>query len=307
LGEGWIRWFAHDDGLRTPWRLALFVACFIFVLQLEVLVLPWLATVPVEEGRFSAGLVAQGALILAAAVLAGWVLLRWVDRRPAGSMGFGFHRGVPAELALGLAIGAASLAVPVALATAFGAYRVTPDGGSAAAWLAMAASGLAAFALPAAAEEALFRGYPFRALVDGPGPWVAVLLTSVAFALVHGANPNVTALGLLNIFLAGVLLAVAVLRTGSLWFASAVHLGWNWVVAGPLELPVSGLDAFDAPFYDTAPAGPAWISGGAFGPEGGLVATLGVATGLALVWWATRPGALLAPANEGRDERGDDR
>jgi uncharacterized protein len=41
----------------------------------------------------------------------------------------------------------------------------------------------------------------------------------------------VAPLGLANIFLAGVMLAVAYLRTRSLWFATGVHLGWNWTMA----------------------------------------------------------------------------
>jgi uncharacterized protein len=111
-----------------------------------------------------------------------------------------------------------------------------------------------------------------------------VVVANVLEALIaHGANPEVTWVGLANIFLAGVLLAMAYLRTRSLWFASALHLGWNWSMAALFALPVSGLDLFLPPGYRAQVGGPDWWSGGAFGPEGGLVATIALASALAVV------------------------
>jgi hypothetical protein len=75
------------------------------------------------------------------------------------------------------------------------------------------------------------------------------------------------------------MLSLAVLWTGSLWFASAVHLGWNWATAAVLDLPVSGLDSSTRPSTTAQPVGPAWLTGGEFGPEGGLAGTLAVAPG----------------------------
>jgi uncharacterized protein len=69
---------------------------------------------------------------------------------------------------------------------------------------------------------------------------------------------------------------VAYLRTLSLWFATAVHLGWNWAMATLFDLPVSGITAFDTPLYEPVVGGPAWWSGGLFGPEGGVVGTIGL-------------------------------
>ncbi|MFW5951333.1 MAG: CPBP family intramembrane glutamic endopeptidase [Gemmatimonadota bacterium] len=307
MNEGWRQWFVRDGRLRALWRALLFVAAFMAILQLQLLLLPVLA-VPVAADRVSAGLVVQGFMLLSAAVLAGWAMLRWVDERPLAELGFALRKRVPLELVAGTGIGAGALGLVVLAVAAFGGYRYTPDAGSAAAWLATAGAGLAVFAIPAAAEEALFRGYLFRTLIEGAGTAVAIVVTSLLFTLVHGANPNVTGFGLVNIFLAGVLLAVAVLRTGSLWFATAVHLGWNWAMAGPLDLPVSGIAGYDMPLYDGRAAGPAWLTGGEFGPEGGLVGTGAAGLALALVLWTTRPGARLAgPNRDGRDDRGEDR
>lgn len=291
-GPGWL------GGI---WRFLAFAGLFVAFLVTGAVVVPVPGDVsPAGEGM-PAGLVAQSVLMLAAALAAGWMMLTMVERRPLRALGFGIHGRIPVEVGVGLAVGAIGVAAVVAVLAVGGVYRFPADTGSVGGWLVVAGASLLAFALPAAAEEALFRGYGFLALREGAGPVAAVLVTSLLFALAHGSNPEVGGLALVNIFLAGVLLAVAVLRTGSLWFATAVHLGWNWVMAGPLDLPVSGLDAYDAPLYDGLAGSPRWLSGGAFGPEGGLAGTAAAMLVLALILRVTRPGALLAPVESNRE------
>jgi hypothetical protein len=130
------------------------------------------------------------------------------------------------------------------------------------------------------------------------GALPAVLVTSALFALVHARNPSVGAFALINIFLAGVLLAYAYLRTLSLWFATALHMGWNWAMATLFDLPVSGLQVFDTPLYDPRVTGAAWWSGASFGPEGGLVGTIGFVVALLAVlrWRAVRPDPAIVAA-----------
>jgi membrane protease YdiL (CAAX protease family) len=299
----WRRWVYRDGRLRAIWRVLLFVALFLAIAQAELFFLPFLVQAPAPDDRISAALVGQSVVLLSAALLAGWAMLRWVDRRPRDGLGFPLGPRVPVQLGLGLLLGSAAIALVVLPLAALGAYDYDPRPGTLTGWLAVSGVSLAALALPAAAEEAVFRGYLLRTIREGVGPVAAVGVTSLLFALVHGANPNVGVPGLVNIFLAGALLAVAVLRTGSLWFASAIHLGWNWVMAGPLDLPVSGLGGYDVPLYDVVGGGPPWLTGGAFGPEGGAVGTLSVAVGLGLVLWTTRPGGPLAGAPGRRDRR----
>lgn len=291
---GWSGWLGTGDGLRTPWRVLLFLVLFVAIVWLEGVLFPFITGLELPEDRLSVGLVGQTGLIMVAALLAAFVLLRWVDRAPLRGLGFPLTAGGGRELGVGLAVGVMALAGVVALFALFGWYRYSPAPGSAAGWVATSGVALLALAIPAASEEALVRGYVFRALEEGPGTVMAVVLTSLVFAALHGGNPGAGPFALVNVFLAGVLLAVAVARTGTLWLATGVHLGWNWIMAGPLDLPVSGLQGLDVPLYDAVVAGPAWLTGGGFGPEGGLAGTLGVALAFALVIGLTRPGGLLA-------------
>lgn len=291
-----------NDGFPGEGRLAALGRALLFLVTAFVLLLTGLFLVPeVAAADLPAGdglpllFIAQFALVLLAAFGAAWILQRLIERRAGVDLGFPLTRRAAREAAGGIAAGLLAVAAVIAVLSLAGVYRWTGEAGSAAGWAGTVVVSLAAFAIPAAAEEAVFRGYLLESLAAAAGPAAAVAITSVLFALVHGGNPGVGPWSFANLLFAGVLLAVAVLRTGTLWLATGVHLGWNWAMAGPLDLPVSGIDPYDAPFYDAIPAAPAWISGGAFGPEGGLAGTLAACVALGLILRLTRPGAPLAP------------
>jgi uncharacterized protein len=273
--------FLGPHGVRSGWRIALYAALvYAFTLLL--------ATLGAALGVGMAG--GPGfAVLLAAALLAGWVLLVWVDRRPPGALGFPLDRAAIGHSLAGTGIGGALLGAAVLLLAVMGMAGWVADEGTTREYVAVLASTFAFFAVAAAMEEALFRGYAFQALVQGIGAGPAVLASSALFALAHGSNPNVTPLGIANIFLAGVMLAVAYLRTRSLWFATGVHLGWNWTMATLLDFPVSGFVS-DTPLYSAVSAGPELWTGGAFGPEAGIPATLAIAGGTAWLWRTRRLG-----------------
>ncbi|HEU0012150.1 MAG TPA: CPBP family intramembrane glutamic endopeptidase [Longimicrobium sp.] len=226
--------------------------------------------------------------MLAGALVAGWVLLAAVDRRRPGALGFALEPAAARDGAVGVALGGVLQGAAVLLLAVAGTARWVADEGGMPEYVAALAGSFAFFAVAAAFEEALFRGYAFQALVQGIGAWPAILASSALFAWAHAGNANVTPIGLANIFLAGVLLAVAYLRTRSLWFATAVHLGWNWTMSALLDFPVSGF-VYDTPLYSARETGADWWTGGAFGPEAGLAATLTLAAGTA---WLLRTRAV---------------
>jgi membrane protease YdiL (CAAX protease family) len=233
---------------------------------------------------------------LIAALIAGILVLRWQDRRPPGALGFNLDRSAGTLSAVGLAIGAIVLLLVSVLMLIPGWLGFRPDDGSATGWLGTVARDFMLFGVAAAAEEAVFRGYGFQVLAKGTGPVIATAAGSALFAWAHASNPSVGSFALINIFLAGVLLSAAYLLTQSLWFATAVHLGWNWSMASLLDLPVSGLEIMDTPLYDATVRGPHWFTGGAFGPEGGLAGTMAFSGALLIVWWYARRRARVETA-----------
>jgi membrane protease YdiL (CAAX protease family) len=265
-------------GLRAGWRI-------LGYLLLSAGVGVMLASIAAAIGGKVAAL-ASFPVMLGSAVLAGWGMLALVDRRRPGALGFALDPAAIKDSVVGLGIGGAILGAAVLLLAVASMARWVADDGTVPEYVAALATSFVFFAVAAAAEEAVFRGYAFQALVQGVGVWPATLASSALFAYLHAGNPNVTPGALANIFLAGVMLAVAYLRTRSLWFATAVHLGWNWTMASLLDFPVSGL-VRDMPLYTAVEAGPDWVTGGTFGPEAGIAATLTIVLGT--VWmWRTR-------------------
>lgn len=215
---------------------------------------------------------ALGSLQLLAAIVASTVALRTDGRRPLSAIGLP-RAGAGRGLGLGLLTGLAVVVPALAVAVGAGGLRYALEGGT---WIEYLATGgwTCLILLPAAAgEEIGVRGYPLRVLAERWGPRPALVLTSVAFSALHGANPKVGGLALLNILLAGVLLGVVCLKTGDLWRATGVHAGWNLGTGFAADLPVSGIRLVDAPVIEVAAGGAALWTGGDFGLEGGLAAT----------------------------------
>jgi membrane protease YdiL (CAAX protease family) len=173
----------------------------------------------------------------------------------------------------GVGIGV-SMAVAVLLLLVFsGNASVSRSGDPFMSYAVAATPALGLLAVAALAEELLFRGLPLARLAAATGPlWASVILTA-GFIGLHTSNPGVTTLGLLNIGLASMLLSTTFFFWGGVPAAWGLHLGWNAGLALGADAPVSGL-GFRLPVFEFQPSGPEWVSGGAFGPEGGVMATL---------------------------------
>lgn len=226
------------------------------------------------------------AAVQSVALLVGFGLLSWlVGGRVLGFSRRDFERldvlpGSPRRIGRfgwGALVGASLAVLALLAAVPLGQAGWHPDSATPIAWLGRL--GLtAAVLLPAAlAEELAFRGVPLLAASRAVGRMPATVGLASLFALAHLRNPEVTPLALLNIALAGIFLGLVFFTAGGLWTSTGAHLGWNLALAG-LGAPVSGL-SLPMPWLDYAPGGPAWLTGGSFGPEGGALASLCLAGG----------------------------
>ncbi|HUQ20108.1 MAG TPA: CPBP family intramembrane glutamic endopeptidase [Gemmatimonadaceae bacterium] len=194
-----------------------------------------------------------------------------IDRKSWDYVWLGRAAFQPRLIAISLLVGAAAIGLPSLLLLSTGQLRaVSAANGS---WLGAAAITFANL-LPAAAGEELFlRGYLFAVLRDTIGWRWTLIVTSVVFGWMHINNPGVDAESVLLVILAGFFLGSILLATGSLYCAIAVHFAWNWMMAAALHTPVSGI-AVVAPDYRVVDSGPDWLTGGTWGPEGGMAAAL---------------------------------
>ena len=267
------RWFSADDGhIRPVWRAFLFLILgFIVLLLMSGPLHPF--GEGIKRGGWSAG-----------CLLLSWMLLSVFDERSFRTLGLWFYAGWWKETLWGLLLGALLIALVAAAMLLTGV--LTLQGGGAHPKLGGAlASGLLLFSTAALFEEIYFRGYAFQRLIESWGAWGAVLAFSALFGFAHMSNPGATVLGTANTVLAGVLLAVAYLKTKGLWLPFGLHLSWNYFLGPVFGLPVSG-GRFEPSYLQSSITGPQWLSGGNYGPEASILLTIVCAAAIGVVWKA---------------------
>lgn len=144
-------------------------------------------------------------------------------------------------------------------------------------------------------EELIFRGVLFRSVETMFGSWVGILVSSLAFGLVHLLNPGATLGGAIYICIeAGLLLSAAYLVTRRLWICMGFHMAWNYFQSAVFSGVVSGAVSDPGLLKDTI-KGPEWLTGGSFGMEHSVVALVICTTaGAILLLIAIRRGHMMA-------------
>jgi membrane protease YdiL (CAAX protease family) len=267
--RAWV--FAPSGRLRAPWRILIFLAATYFSGVVASLFLA-----PVLAKVFSViGLrVTTDGWVIVAALLGGTAIaLRYIDKRPWSDVWLDRNAARPALLARGFVLGGLAIALPTLLLLAVGWLRPQPTGHAS---LTAAGIRVSMILLPAALyEELATRGYLFAVLRDAIGWQSALIAMSVIFGLLHLRNPGATAESVILVILAGMFLGTVVIVTRSLYAAWMAHFAWNWTMAVLFHTAVSGLP-LEAPDYRVVDAGPDWITGGPWGPEGGAAGGLGM-------------------------------
>jgi len=245
-------------GWRIPW-LILWVMPLVVALNALVTLArrrvpsPWL-----PAARALLGMV----LILGALAIYRWFIRR-VEHRPPHEVQVNPH--TPWHVGLGFLMGGGAMFLITAILTLAGAYRVEAFHSP---WLLLKA---AIFYLPQSfSEDFFFCLVLFRPLREGIGRRPALAVASLLFALAHLGNPNESVLGIAEIVTSGMVMYYAFDRTGRFWTIWALHFSWNFTMNGVLGMANSGL-ALQGWIQPTL-TGPAWLTGGATGPEASALA-----------------------------------
>ena len=122
-------------------------------------------------------------------------------------------------------------------------------------------------------EEILTRGWLMQVVGVRHNHGLAIIISSVIFAVLHFLNPNVSYLAIFNLVLVSLFFAFYVLHEGGLWGVCAIHSAWNWAQGNLFGFEVSGQGARGGSLIDLTLVGPSWLAGGSFGPEGGAISS----------------------------------
>lgn len=257
----WLR----RGALRSVWSLSAYFLAILFLVIL-LLAINQIADI-LTDWR-----IANPLVMLLAAMGVSWMMAVAVDRDSFLRLAaLRWGRGAGWQLAAGIAAAGLLQGLLLLLELLFGEARIFHGQLTFSYVAVLLTYSLFTFTLVGFAEEILMRGYPFTVLHERSGRMQALLITAVMFSLIHGANPGIGWLGFMNIFLAGIWLGAARLVTGALWLPIGLHIGWNFFLGPVFGFPVSGIS--EESLFITEYHGPDWLTGGRFGPEGGLLAT----------------------------------
>jgi membrane protease YdiL (CAAX protease family) len=281
--------FFLDDTrrMRTVWRFAIF-GCGFFAIQIVVGILLVVGLVVylaatgtsldgltrnprvLEEWQIPLQIIATAPLTAATFGLV-WICRKYFDRRSVSSLGLQ-HPGRSLSESVAGGFLAGSLPVIAVIVFLLGKGWLVWEGVSGSAQTALL---VPTFAVMAFFEEIVCRGYLLQNLIDIRRPVFGMLFSSAVFWLLHALNPAAWSSPIvsINLFGAGIVLALAYRASGNLWFPTAMHFGWNLAQGVLFELPVSGIRTDGLLDVRIADSAPAWLTGGAFGIEGSIVTT----------------------------------
>jgi hypothetical protein len=268
-------------------HLALFITGVLWLLAAHAIALR-AADGMATRFNWAAGQGLLGDLFLLFLLLLGFTTLNWIGTRQGSVRQANALPPRPTALqewSRGALIGWAALLVAVLPMVLLGSLH-PQFSWSASAFGAIVLS-LISLALAALANEVAFRGFLFRRLIDAIGPTAATLLLSGIYALLGSLRPNATSLSFLITLLAGVLFSLAYLRTHALWLGWGLHFAWAAATAVLFGLPVGGAANYGS-IVQTSASGPAWFTGGAYGPEAAFFTGIVLILAMPAVYRATR-------------------
>jgi uncharacterized protein len=273
-----------EPRLRAGWRL-LIQTLLLFVFGAIIVIVAGFL------GRFLDGAVASiwnqiiSFLIITSSV---YVARRWLDKRSFESLGLKLDQRTLPDLLAGIGIPFLQMGFIYVVMLSLGwltfegfAWEIDPIG----VVITNVLTFFVVFTFVGWNEELLSRGYHLQTLASGLNLFWGVIISSAVFGLLHLGNPNATLISAAGIFFAGLFFAYAYIRTRQLWLPMGLHLGWNFFEGVVFGFPVSGLDIY--PLTRIAVQGPDIWTGGAFGPEAGLIVLPALLLGSLLIYFYT--------------------
>ena len=274
---------ADEPRLRAGWRL------FLQTLLLFVFGIVVSFAGSLFGGIGSAASIWAQVLNLIAVTGSIYVARRWLDKRSFESLGLKLNQQTLMDILAGIGITFVQMGFIYIVMLGLGwltftgfAWQIDPIN----VVVTNVVTFLVVFIFVGWNEELLSRGYHLQTIASGFNLFWGVIISSAVFGLLHLGNPNATWVCAAGIFFAGIYLAYGYIRTKQLWLSIGLHIGWNFFEGVGFGFPVSGLDIY--PLLRINVTGPELWTGGAFGPEAGLIVLPSLLVGGLLIYLYTQ-------------------
>lgn len=272
-----------EPRLRAGWRLLIQTLLMFLIGAIVLLIASFFGSVVLESMVFQQILnfiITTGSIYIARL---------WLDKRSFESLGLKLSSQAWIDILAGIGITFVQMGFIYALMNALG--WITFEGF---AWefdpinvvITSVLTFFVGFVLVGWNEELLSRGYHLQTIASGINLFWGVIISSSVFGLLHLGNPNATWVSAAGIFFAGIYLAYGYIRTKQLRLPIGLHIGWNFFEGVVFGFPVSGLDIYALTRIQVH--GPELWTGGAFGPEAGLIVLPSLLLGGVLIYLFTQ-------------------
>ena len=282
-----------EPRLRAGWRLLIQTILLVIlsiiagiIIQIIIFILTTLFNIYFDP---SINMLATELILLFSITASIFLARKFLDQRPIVSLGLKLNQQAVLDVLVGIVITFFQMGLIYGIEIALGWTKFDGFAWQTESGLVVAGglgTWLVIFLIVGWQEELLSRGYHLQTLESGLNTFWAVLISSSVFGVLHLGNPNASWISTLGILLAGLFLALPYILTRQLWLSIGLHIGWNFFEGVVFGFPVSGLETFRLLRHTVS--GPELWTGGAFGPEAGLLVIPALLLGSLLVFAYTK-------------------
>jgi hypothetical protein len=260
--------FNINDEIRPGWKILVFlIFLFSFYFLLSNLIIIFNRTI------YSGYIV-----VLLSIICSTFLSTKLLDKKTFLSIGLYIKHGTKRELLSGAFLSLIMISTIFLFELFFGFIKISIKSLNFQSILDISFQGLLLYLIIAFNEELLFRGYMFQKLMEGTNKIVSIIFLSIIFSGLHLFNPEINVIAIINIMIASIWFSLAFITTLSLWMPISMHFIWNYFEGVIYSFPVSGI-VNNPSFFYLDQFGPDWLTGGNFGPEGGIITTFVLAGG----------------------------
>ena len=219
-------------------------------------------------------------------ILALFLWVRWAEGRPLATLGF-VKKGSLVELAKGLAVGFLLFSLVALLMLLSGAGSF--EWGRLTMWpILYIFILLPLWMIQGGAEELVTRAWLLPVAVKKTNLPIGLLTSSLLFALLHLGNPDIGILPIVNIALFGLFASLYLLWTDNVWGIIGIHAAWNFTQGNIYGFSVSGIGVDTAVLNFIPKTDSSWLTGGDFGAEGSIFASIVLIGCIAYLYWSLK-------------------
>ena len=200
-----------------------------------------------------------------------FVWVRLIEGRSIRTMGFP-RQDALSEYMIGCLVGTGMIALVVGIMTLFGFVTFSRFSLDASTFLAFLLAGVG-YTIQGSTEEIYTRGWLLPMMASKTHKWIAIVLSSSFFSLIHLNNIGVNYMSSMNTVLFALFLAIYAWKKGDIWGVCGIHVAWNFVQGHIFGLNVSGFPSESSLAY-LETRGAEWLSGGTYGVEASIVSTI---------------------------------